>query len=240
MTGYGKKTRKSYERAKHRVRPPPSRMRRFNSKDTLRGVTPGPPCSYGRGSSKINVKPPNAYVPYYSPEFRDVVRYIQSKLGKKVYLIGIRAMFERGIPVWRFTDDFDIYTPLIIEERDNVIAFVRKNYENAKHVWSRFGFGLDFDPIGHIDVNIVPPTIYDDSWDKEAIEINGVEVFLPPLEDILVLKLISPRRKDAKDVGVALRLGRDKINLERLKEKAEKAGVKRKLLKISKRYGVEL
>jgi len=182
----------------------------------------------------------NVYVPYYSNEFRDVVRYIQIKLRKKVYLIGIRAMFERGIPLWRFTDDFDIYTPLTLEERDKIIDFVRKRYSGAKHVWSRFGFGLDFDPIGHIDVNIISPTIQEETWEKEAIEVNGVKVFLPPLEDLLVLKLLSPRRKDRKDVGVALRLGKEKIDLERLKAKAEKAGVSKKLTKIAKRYGIEI
>jgi len=182
----------------------------------------------------------NVYVPYYSNEFRGVIRYIQTKLGKKVYLIGIRAMFEGGIPLWRFTDDFDVYTPLSLEERDKIIDFARKKYDGAKHVWSRFGFGLDFDPIGHIDVNIVPPTIQDELWEKEAIEINGVQVFLPPLEDLLVLKLLLPRHKDRKDVGVALRLGKEKINLERLRAKAERAGVSKKLTKIAKRYGIKI
>jgi len=182
----------------------------------------------------------NVYVPYYSKEFREVVEYIQTTIGKKVYLIGIRAMFERGIPLWRFTDDFDIYTPLTPEEREKTIDYVREKYEGAKHVWSRFGFGLDFEPIGHIDVNIIPPDILDESWEEEAIEINEVQVFLPPLEDLLVLKLLSPRRKDAKDIGVALRLGREKINLGRLKARAEKVGVPKKLMKIAKRYGVNL
>ena len=182
----------------------------------------------------------NVYVPYYSREFKEVVEYIQTRMGKKVYLIGIRAMFERGVPLWRFTDDFDIYTPLTPEERDETIDHVRGKYEGASHIWSRFGFGLNFDPIGHIDVNIIPPDILDESWEEEAIEINRVQVFLPPLEDLLVLKLLSPRRKDAKDVGVALRLGREKIDLGRLKARAEKAGVRRKLTKIAKRYGVDL
>ena len=180
----------------------------------------------------------NAYVPYYSKEFRDVVRYIQTELGKKVYLIGIRAMFERGVPLWRFTDDFDVYTPMTQDERDKIIDFVREKYDGAKHVWSRFGFSLDFDPIGHIDINVVPSAVYDESWEEETIDINGVHVFLPPLEDILVLKLLSPRRKDMKDVGVALRLGRDKIDFERLKSKAEMVGVGKKLLRIAKRYQV--
>lgn len=182
----------------------------------------------------------DVYAPYYSKEFRDVVRYIQTELDKKVYLIGIRAMFHRGIPLWRFTDDFDVYTPLVQEEREKIIDFVRRKYEGAKHVWSKFGFGLDFDPIGHIDVTIIPPAIQDESWDKDTIEINGVQVYLPPLEDIIVLKLLSPRRKDAKDVGVALRLGKEKINFEGLKVKAENAGVSKKLNKIAKRYGEDL
>ena len=194
----------------------------------------------GKRQKPPKVREPNLYKPYYSNEFRDVVRYIQNVLKKKVYLIGVRALFERGVPVWRFTDDFDVYSPISVDERDKVINYVRDKYEKSKHVWSRFGFALDFEPIGHIDVNIVPPNVYDESWERDAIKINDVNVFLPPLEDILIMKLLSRRTKDRKDVGVALRLGKDKIDFERLKVKAEKAGVMKKLVKVAKRYVVSL
>jgi hypothetical protein len=199
----------------------------------------------GRDTVKKSEKPsrvrePNLYKPYYSNEFRDVVKYIQEVFKKKVYLIGIRALFERGVPVWRFTDDFDVYTPLNKDERDKIIAYVREKYEKSKHVWSKFGFALDFEPIGHIDINIIPPSIYDETWEEDVIRINDVNVYLPPLEDILIMKLLSPRIKDRKDVGVALRLGRDKIDFERLKAKAERAGVTKKLVKVAKRYAVSL
>ncbi|MBO3755241.1 MAG: hypothetical protein FGF53_10280 [Candidatus Brockarchaeota archaeon] len=186
------------------------------------------------------VRPPSVYIPYYSDEFRDVVKFIQDVLKKKVYLIGVRALFERGIPLFRFTDDFDIHSPISTDERDKLIKYVRKKYEKSKHVWSRFGFGLDFEPIGHVDVNVIPPSIYDESWEKDLIEINAVKVYLPPAEDVLVMKLLSPRVKDRKDAGVALRLGKDKIDMERLKTKANKAGVMKKLIKIAKRYHVEI
>ncbi len=68
-----------------------------------------------------------------------------------------------------------------------IIKYVRNKYKKSKHVWSRFGFALDFDPIGRIDVNIVPPNVYDESWERDAIKINDVNVFLPPLEDILIM-----------------------------------------------------
>lgn len=194
----------------------------------------------GKRQKPPKVREPNLYKPYYSNEFRDVVRYIQNVLKKKVYLIGVRALFERGVPVWRFTDDFDVYSPISVDERDKVINYVRDKYEKSKHVWSRFGFALDFEPIGHIDVNVVPPNVYDESWERDAIKINDVNVFLPPLEDILIMKLLSRRTKDRKDVGVALRLGKDKIDFERLKVKAEKAGVMKKLVKVAKRYVVSL
>jgi hypothetical protein len=194
----------------------------------------------GESQKPRRVRKPNLYKPYYSREFRDVVRYIQNVLKKKVYLIGVRALFEGGVPVWRFTDDFDVYTPLNEDEKEKIIKYVRGKYEKSKHVWSRFGFALDFDPIGHIDVNMVPPSIFDESWEEEIIKINDVNVFLPPLEDVLIMKLLSPRRKDRKDVGVTLRLGREKIDFERLKAKAEKAGVMKKLVKIAKRYAVSL
>jgi len=222
----------------YRKRPKPTYAERRHRSAGLRGYLRGNRSSKPEASgAKVSS---NVYVPYYSREFKEVVEYIQTRMGKKVYLIGIRAMFERGVPLWRFTDDFDIYTPLTPEERDETIDHVRGKYEGASHIWSRFGFGLNFDPIGHIDVNVIPPDILDESWEEEAIEINRVQVFLPPLEDLLVLKLLSPRRKDAKDVGVALRLGREKIDLGRLKARAEKAGVRRKLTKIAKRYGVDL
>lgn len=194
----------------------------------------------GKRKKPPKVREPNLYKPYYSNEFRDVVRYVQNVLKKKVYLIGVRALFERGVPVWRFTDDFDVYSPISVDERDKIINYVRDKYEKSKHVWSRFGFALDFEPIGHIDVNIVPPNVYDESWERDAIKINDVNVFLPPLEDILIMKLLSRRTKDRKDVGVALRLGKDKIDFERLKVKAEKAGVMKKLVKVAKRYAVSL
>jgi hypothetical protein len=192
------------------------------------------------GKAETETRRPNVYIPYYSPEFRDVVRFIQDRLKQKVYLIGIRALFERGIPLFRFTDDFDIHAPLSPDQRDELIRFVRKKYKKSKHVWSRFGFALDFEPIGHVDVNVVPPVIYDKSWDEESIKINDVEVYLPPIEDILVMKLMSPRVKDQKDVGIALRLGRDKIDVGKLKAKAEKAGELKKLIKIAKRYHVKI
>ena len=157
-----------------------------------------------------------------------------------MYLIGVRALFERGIPLFRFTDDFDIHAPLSADGRDELIRFVRKKYKKSKHVWSRFGFGLDFEPIGHVDVNVVPPSIYDESWERELIKINDVEVYLPPIEDILVMKLLSPRVKDRKDIGIALRLGKDKIDVEKLKVKAKKAGEMKKLIKIAKRYHVKI
>jgi len=189
---------------------------------------------------KLSKRKPNVYVPYYSSEFRDVVNFIQKKLKKKVYLIGVRAFFERGIPLFRFTDDFDVYSPIERDERDRLIEYVRKKYEKSRHVWSKFGFTLDFEPIGRIDINVVPPSIYNESWNKEVIEINDVRVYLPPLEDIIVLKLLSPRVKDRRDVGIALRLGKARINLERLKAKAEKAGVLKKPIKTAKRYGVSV
>lgn len=180
----------------------------------------------------------NVYVPYYSDEFRDVVEYIQVKLKKKVYLIGVRALFERGVPLFRFTEDFDIYTPISKNERDKLINFIRKKYKLSKELWSKFGFELDFHPIGHVDVNVIQPSVYDESWEKDMIKINGVILFLPPIEDIVIMKLLSPRRKDRKDVGVALRLGKDKVDFDRLKIKAKKAGVEKELIKIAKRYGV--
>ena len=193
-------------------------------------------------SEKVSklIRRPNAYIPYYSDEFRDVVRFIQDRLKKKVYLIGVRALFERGIPLFRFTDDFDIHSPLSVDGRDKLIEYVRKKYKKSKHVWSRFGFGLDFEPIGHVDVNVIPPNIYDESWEEEVIKTNDVEVYLPPIEDILVMKLLSPRVKDRKDVGIALRLGEDKINAKRLRTKAKKAGAMKKLIKIARKYHVKI
>jgi hypothetical protein len=99
-------------------------------------------------------------------------------LKKKVYLIGVRALFERGVPVWRFTNGFDVYMPLNEDEKKKTIKYVREKYEKSKHVWSRFDFALDFDPIGHIDVNLVPPSIFDESWEEKIIKINDVNVFL--------------------------------------------------------------
>ncbi len=191
--------------------------------------------------SKPKIKTKNVYIPYYSEEFKDIIKYIQNELKKNAYLIGVRAMYERGIPAYRLTEDFDIYTPLTTTERDAIIDYVRKKYIKSKEIWKKFGFGLDFYPIGrfhYVDVKIISPHIFDESWEEEMIEINGVKVFLPPLEDLLILKLISPRKKDEKDVGAALNLSLKKINLEKLRTKARKVGVEKKLIRFAKNYGV--
>ncbi|MFX1298993.1 MAG: DUF6036 family nucleotidyltransferase [Promethearchaeota archaeon] len=195
-------------------------------------------------SNKISKKRKNnSYIPYYSEEFRDIVRFIQDTLKKYVYLAGVRAMFEHGIPVHRMTQDFDVYAIITTAERDEVTKYIRKKYETSKHIWRKFGFGINFYPTGrvsHLDVNTIRPKIMDESWEEELLSINGVDVYLPPLEDLIALKMQAGRKKDIDDITHTFHTSLELVHIEQLKQKAIQLNVLKKLIKLAKKYGVSL
>ncbi|MHB8565586.1 MAG: DUF6036 family nucleotidyltransferase [Nitrososphaerales archaeon] len=79
--------------------------------------------------------------------------------------------------------------------------------------------------------------MHDSEWDKKSVKISqsGLTVYLPPLEDIVLMKLIAGRSKDMTDLKHILSTGRDKIDKERLLEKAKNAGFEKKIVSLLKR-----
>ena len=62
--------------------------------------------------------------------------------------------------------------------------------------------------------------MYDEKWDKRSIRINKVDVYIPPLEDIVVMKLLAGRPKDMKDIKHVFRTSWPRLDKDRLLRQA--------------------
>ena len=60
------------------------------------------------------------------------VDFISKQLMKRVYLIGIRALYEQGVPIYRGTEGIDLYSPISVEERDELGKFLRKRLQEQQ------------------------------------------------------------------------------------------------------------
>jgi hypothetical protein len=173
---------------------------------------------------------------YWSPETVSAIRIIANRFKKRVYLIGIRALYEQGVPIYRGTEDVDLYSPITIEERNELGKLLRKEYVNTSEYWRSFGTAFIFPSGYELDINRAVE-LYDETWDKKSIKIDHTDIFIPPLEDILVMKIMAGRPKDLKDIKHVLRTVWDHIDKDRLLTKAAKVGVEKKLIGITKKTG---
>jgi hypothetical protein len=151
--------------------------------------------------------------------FREAVEFIEKKLKKKVYMIGSRALYESRLPIWRPIEDFDLYAPLTPRERSRLIMYMRRRQISNPDSLP----GLKFHLIGDAVTEFITP-VRESSWDERPIEVKGCKVYLPPLEDLILLKLISPRIKDRQDAELALLLGKKKIDFDKLTKRNKKLG----------------
>ena len=85
---------------------------------------------------------PNHIPIYYSEEFCDLVHFIKQETEVDVYLTGLRAMLEHGMPAHRLTEDFDIYALITQANRDKVTNYVRNKYPKSKHIWKKWDSAL--------------------------------------------------------------------------------------------------
>jgi hypothetical protein len=183
---------------------------------------------------------------YWPPEAVDAINYIQNRFGKQVYVIGIRAIYDQGVPFYRGTEDVDIFAPLTIQQRDELGKYLRSKYKRIFEQWRGFGTSFKFPSGYQFDLNRANDYIEkyrDGSWDQSQIEIDGgTFIFVPPLEDLIILKLIANRKKDIRDVGHVLRTApqRKSLDKDKLLERARRVGVERKLVRIAKISGLEL
>ena len=196
-----------------------------------------------RGFSKRNSRFKGSGVPGYQPkkfrthiaaEFLTVAELVSRRFHREVYLIGIRAAYEHGVKPWRVTEDFDIYVPLTLTERDELTKEVTAR--GGTYQWTAFGITYRLGD-ERIDINFLNP-IREEDLRRRARRIQG-SIYALSLEDLIVAKLISPRRKDRIDAGKLLKNTHGRYNMGRLKEIAMEAKVLPELVKTARRYGVK-
>jgi hypothetical protein len=196
-----------------------------------------------KGKDEINnakVTKNEHYSFYWSPETVDALTIISNSFKKKIYLIGIRALYERGVPIYRGTEDIDVYSPITIEERDELGRLLRKEHAGTSEKWRGFGTAFIFPNGYELDINRAVE-LYDSSWDKKSIKINDdIDVFIPPLEDILVMKMMAGRQKDIKDARHVLRTVWNTIDKDKLLTKALKVGIDKKLILLARKMGYRI
>lgn len=176
------------------------------------------------------------FATHVAPEFLKIAKFISDKFGKDVYIIGIRSVYEQGVKPWRVTEDYDIYSPLSKEERDQLSEEVQERF-GGSYQWTSFGtiYRLADE---EVDVNLSNP-IPDVELKKRARRITD-NIYAVSIEDLIIMKLTSKRRKDITDVGKILRNAKGRYNSSVLMKESERAGVSKELIKIAKRYGVQL
>jgi hypothetical protein len=72
------------------------------------------------------------------------------------------------------------------------------------------------------------------------IRINDADIYLPPVEDIISMKILAGRPKDLKDIKHVFRTSWTSLDKERLLQKAAKVGADRKLAKVAKSVGFKI
>jgi Nucleotidyltransferase of unknown function (DUF6036) len=170
----------------------------------------------------------------------DVVSYIQEEFQKPVWLLGLRALYCRGVRYHRPPEDVSIYSPITKAERSNLDDYLRDKYEKMVGRRSNSGTTYSFPHSCLLIVNRVDGYIetHSDSYTdraKDRVEIaKGVFAQVPPIEDLVIMKLITSRTKDLRDVRHVLRTSRLRIDMNKLEKLAKDVGVVSKLRKLQR------
>jgi len=180
---------------------------------------------------------------YWSPNYNEIIRILKENKSK-VVVAGVRAFFYRGIPVFRFTKDLDIVCTLVIDElREKVTKQLRSLGYNVS--WRVWGLTVEKD-LDRIDIMIKPIIIDEEFYERcKVLNVDG-EVFIPSIEDTIILKIIASRKQDIKDVKMVLHIlnreFEDRIDFAYLFKRAEQAGVKvkKKLMRYLRIAGFEV
>ncbi len=156
-------------------------------------------------------------------------------IGMKVFLIGARALLLHGINIGRETRDWNltITSPFTKDVRDTITNVLRS--KGFKVQWRKWGLLVEDDI--HVDINYAP-LILDEEWIKRSKDICD-NVYLPSLEDLVILKLMSGEKKDISDVKRVIAQVKN-IDLNYLLKRASEAGLEKELTKILRRMGVRI
>lgn len=157
-----------------------------------------------------------------------------AELGLQVYIIGARSLAIHGIDLGRETSDWDVTIdkPFTPELRDTITEKLRSL--GFKVQWRKWGFLVKND--ANIDINYAPLTLDAEFAGRSTIVAEGI--YLPSLEDIVVLKLMSSERKDYEDVKKILHQAWYKLDREYLYKRARQAGLERELRRVLRRLGL--
>ncbi len=161
---------------------------------------------------------------------------ILNGLGMKVFIIGARALELRGVSLNRETGDWDIFIdkPYTPEVRDILTKEFRKLGINVQ--WRKWGIRLEFSEF-HVNIYNIPLT-FDEEFLRRCISTNNV--YLPSLEDLIILKLMSGEAKDIKDIKKIFNTEGVELELNYLMKRAREAGLEKTLYRLLKRMGFNM
>jgi hypothetical protein len=106
------------------------------------------------------------YTLYWPPESLSAIDFIANRLKKHVYLIGIRALYEQNVPIYRGTEDIDLYSPITIDERNELRKFLEKGFPGTAEYWRKFGIAFIFPSRAKLDINRAVE-LYDKTWGQK-------------------------------------------------------------------------
>jgi len=160
---------------------------------------------------------------------------VLNSLGLKVFIIGARSILIHGVDLGRETRDWDIaidksFTP---ELRDKITRLLRNM--GFKVQWRKWGFLVSNDV--HVDINYAPLIL-----DEEFINRSRVieeSVYVPCLEDIIVLKLMSSEKKDIADLKRVLHQSWGRLDKDYLYMRVKQTGLEREFNRLLKRLGLK-
>lgn len=162
--------------------------------------------------------------------YSDVFKKLQQKKVKYVVVGGVAAAFH-GVP--RFTADLDFSIQLVPNNIEKFLLAMKeigykpkapinpKDFKDAekRQKWFKeknmhmLSFWKPNDPFKLIDVFIVNPIDFDEMNNEAITKLAfGIEIFIPSIKHLIMLKKISGRPEDLKDIEL----------LKKINEKSKK------------------
>jgi hypothetical protein len=169
------------------------------------------------------------------PQTLLVIARILGELGIRVLIIGARSLVMHRVNLGRETRDWDVTLdkPFTPELRDAITRELRSR--GFKVQWRKWGLLVEDDI--HVDINYAPLTL-DEEFIMRSKKIAD-NLYLPSLEDIIILKLMSGERKDITDLKRILNQEWHLLDKEYLYKRARQAGLEKELNKLTRRLGLK-
>ncbi|MGH2639431.1 MAG: DUF6036 family nucleotidyltransferase, partial [Rhabdochlamydiaceae bacterium] len=147
------------------------------------------------------------------------------------YAIGVRGS--------RRPEEIEIYAPLTKVERSQLNEYMHEKYGKIASRRTDQGTSYVFPRSCRLEVNRVDNYVetyrVSGEWEKNRLEISeGVFVLVPQIEDLIIMKLLTARTRDMRDVRHALRTFRSQIDMNKLANRAKDAGVDVKLRRLER------